>query len=241
MKPSGCRSSSIAATFAVIAALLGTQRAPAMTVEEVEMTCPYDGSRFTATLQMSGTSFDRGLDFRLLGPIQSPSPLAVCPTNGFVFLKHKYSEEELEKLRPFILSDEYQALKREAPYYRAAWILDRTGAPPMPVSFTLLQATWEARRDPDRYASYATELVARLPTAVAQARNDTERTNLNLITGELLRRLSRFDEAERHFKTITNESDKSGNVAKIIAFQLDLIARRDAREHAWSEALKGRK
>ena len=69
--------------------------------------------------------------------------------------------------------------------------------------------------------------------AVAQARNGTERTNLNLIAGELQRRLSRFDEAEWHFKAVTNESDKSDNVAKIIAFQMDLIARRDARGHAW--------
>jgi hypothetical protein len=134
------RTSSIVA-IVVLITFHGVQQAPAMMVDEVEMTCPYDGNRFTATLQISGTAFDRGLDFRLLGAIQSPSPLAVCPTNGFVFFKEQYSEEELERLRPLILSDEYRALKSETPYYRAAWMLERTGASPVQVSFTLLHAT----------------------------------------------------------------------------------------------------
>src|SRR5262245_6172517 len=75
----------------------------ANTSVQVEMECPYDGTRFTATLQASGTSAGMRLDFRPVGAIASPSPLAVCPTNGFVFFKDKFSSDELEKLRPLVL------------------------------------------------------------------------------------------------------------------------------------------
>jgi hypothetical protein len=118
--------------------------AHAMTRNVVEMTCPYDGVKFNFSVQMSGTSFDKQLDWMPVGAIESPWPLAVCPTNGFVFLKEKYEDDELEQLRPLILSAEYQSIKNETPYYRAAWIKERTGASHQDVSHFLLQATWEA-------------------------------------------------------------------------------------------------
>lgn len=120
--------------------------AHAMTRNVVEMTCPYDGVKFNFSAQMSGTSFDKLLDWMPLGAIESPWPLAACPTNGFVFLKAKYEDDELEQLRPLILSAEYQSIKSETPYYRAAWIMERTGAPHQEVSRFLLQATWEVGR-----------------------------------------------------------------------------------------------
>ncbi|MBR0754009.1 hypothetical protein JQ604_17635 [Bradyrhizobium jicamae] len=115
-----------------------------MTRSTVEMTCPYDGVTFSFSAQNSGTSFDRQLDWMPIGAIESPWPLGSCPTNGFVFLKAKYEDDELEKLRPLILSPEYQDLKSETPYYRAAWIMEHTGAAHPQVSSLLLQATWEA-------------------------------------------------------------------------------------------------
>jgi hypothetical protein len=50
--------------------------------------------------------------------------------------------------------------------------------------------------------------------------------------------LSRFEDAARHFESMANEPNNNGNVAQIIAFQLELIGRKGAREHTWSEALK---
>jgi hypothetical protein len=120
--------------------------AHAMTSSVVEMTCPYDGVKFNFSVQMSGTSFDKQLDWMPVGAIESPWPLAVCPTNGFVFLKANYEDDELEQLRPLILSAEYQSIKSETPYYRAAWIMERTGASHQDVSGFLLQATWEVGR-----------------------------------------------------------------------------------------------
>jgi hypothetical protein len=94
----------------------------AMTFRNEIMVCPYDGTTFQFTGQSSGTVFDKTLDWMPYGPIQSPWPLAVCPTNGFVFAKRHYTDEELEKLRPLILSPEYQAMRQESPHFRLAWL-----------------------------------------------------------------------------------------------------------------------
>lgn len=118
----------------------------AMTRSVVELTCPYDGVKFSFSAQNSGSTFDKQLDWMPVGAIESPWPIASCPTNGFVFIKQKYEDEELERLRPLILSPEYQNIKSETPYYRAAWIMERSGASHVNVSGLLLQATWEAGR-----------------------------------------------------------------------------------------------
>lgn len=124
----------------------GTFAAHAMTRSTVEMTCPYDGVKFTFYAQNSGTSFGKQLDWMPVGAIESPWPLASCPTNGFVFVKAKYEDDELERLRPLILSPAFQTIKSETPYYRASWIMAHTGSSHADVSGLLLQATWEAGR-----------------------------------------------------------------------------------------------
>ncbi|MFD2264117.1 hypothetical protein ACFSM5_14545 [Lacibacterium aquatile] len=116
-------------------ALLGSSPLRASTIGTVEMTCPYDGVKFTATLQMSGSSFGMMLDFRPFGAMTTPWPLAVCPTNGFVFYNQTIAPEELERLRPYVFSDDYRALQGEKPYFRAAHLAERAGLPRQQVTW----------------------------------------------------------------------------------------------------------
>ena len=132
----------MAMALALLAALV--TGGSARTIQTVTKTCPYDGTTFKFTEEVSGASFDKSLDLMPVGAIKSPSPLAACPTNGFVFFKHDLTPEEIERLRPLILSKDYQSIKNETPYYRAAWIMERLGERPQKVSGMLLQATWEA-------------------------------------------------------------------------------------------------
>jgi hypothetical protein len=237
--------------------------AGAMTLHEVEKTCPYDGTKFKFTEQGSGTSFDKTLDLMAVGAIQSPWPIAVCPTNGFVFLKEKYEDADLERLRPIVLSAEYQATKDETPYYRAAWISEHDGGEHAKVSWLLLQATWEvgnqemrdryAARPKDapepnikdlwaegtrseRYRRYATELLARLPADIAAAGDASD--TYRMLAGELLRRLGRFEEAEAHFAAYATTVDPAKWLAKVIAYERDLIAKRDIGIHFFSQVPK---
>lgn len=226
------------ALAAVAAATIacGSLPSDARTFHQVEMTCPYDGTKFSFASQASGTSFGKALDLMETGPIDSPWPIAVCPTNGFVFFKGKFDDEELERLRPLVMSAEYQALKGETPYYRAAWLFERTGASHRKVSLTLLQATWEAKQDAERYERYATALAARLPIDIEASPDDKKM--LQLVLGELLRRLGRFEEARQHFVRLAQELEPGSNEARVAAFQLRLIERNDREPNLISEALK---
>ncbi|MCL2713266.1 MAG: hypothetical protein FWD68_01370 [Alphaproteobacteria bacterium] len=255
------------ASLILAGGLLAAVSAHAHTSETVDMVCPYDGVKFKFEAQTSGTAFFQMLDGMLVGPIESPSPLAVCPTNGFVFFKEEYSTDELERLRPLIMSAEYQALKGETPYYRAAWIMQRTGSPHPQVSLALLQATWEAgwaevleraakaeqedQKDAqlgerlvaqgttsERYRRYATELLARLSVDVAdKTRSAEEHIADRMLTGEILRRLGRFEEADGQFVALAGDLTPAGNEAKIVALQRRLIAAKDLGLHDVSEAL----
>lgn len=207
----------------------------AMTQYEKEITCPYDGTRFTAKLLGSGSVMDYGLDEKYEGSIESPIPFAVCPTNGFVFYK-EFTAKEIKALRPLVLSDEYQRLKGETSYYKVAWILKRTNAPAEAITKKLLQATWQAKDDPVRYKRYAEELLERLQKAEAEREDKDEPTTYTLLIGELLRRLGRFDEADAQFASIKG-IDPESDYGKIIAFQRRLIAARDNSYHLRSEAV----
>ncbi|WP_110116489.1 hypothetical protein [Bradyrhizobium diazoefficiens] len=247
----------------------GAFAAHAMTRSIVEMTCPYDGVKFTYSAQNSGTSFGKQLDWMPVGAIESPWPLASCPTNGFVFVKAKYEDDELERLRPLILSPEFQGIRSETPYYRASWIMEHTGASHEEVSSLLLQATWEAGRTElgersrvnrpglsakdaqdlvrrlmaegttgERYTRYATQLLARLAVDVADTTRSAEaRLDDRLLTGEMLRRLGRFDEADSHFAALASELAPDSKEATLAAFQRRLIAAKDRGLHLVSEAL----
>jgi WD40 repeat protein len=219
------------------AALCASTTASAHTSAQVEMTCPYDGTKFLFEAQTSGTAFGTTLDFMPVGAIQSPQPIAVCPTNGFVFFKDKFDDQELERLRPLILSPDYQALKEETPYYRAAWIGEHTGAPHAQVSVMLLQATWEAFRDPRRYSRYATELAARLPEDVETSKPDQKRM-FQLLQGEIMRRLGKLDDAKQYFQKWSKELEPTGNDAVITAFEIKLIEERDTQPHLMAEAVQ---
>lgn len=231
----GCGGIMKTAAAAMLVALpFVPQAASADTYSDVEMVCPYDGTKFTFHAEDSGTQMDMGLDFMPMGAIAAPWPIASCPTNGFVFLQEKYTPEELEQLRPLILSAEFQALKDETPYFRAAWIRERTGAPRKDVVFTLLQATWEARDTP-RYKVYAEKLLKRLPDDIGAAEKE-EQFSLEMVMGELLRRLGRFEEARDYFAKILAQKDLPPSLPPIISFQQMLTAKSDSHPHAYSEA-----
>jgi hypothetical protein len=229
--------SRVSAAIAAIVVLFCWSRAFASTIKEIEMVCPYDGTKFSYTAQMSASVFDTALDFRKTGAVISPWPIAVCPTNGFVFFKEKFEDEELERLRPLILSPEYQALKGETAYYRAAWIGRHTGEAHGEVSYLLLQATWEASRDSERYRRYAAELIDRLPDDIRASSGDGKRM-FQLVLGELMRRRGRFTEARQYFVELERQLEPASTESVVAGFEIQLIDKQDSQQHLYSEALK---
>jgi hypothetical protein len=204
-------------TVAFVAA--GSPNVLGMTLREVEMVCPYNGTKFTAALQSSGTIFTNTLDLMPVGAIMSPSPLAECPTNGFVFFKREFTPEELERLKPLVLSPEYQALAGETSYYRAAWLQGRSGASHLEVTWTLLGAKWQR-------AAYAPEVLARLPQDIAEAEGELKAT-LRIVEGDLLRQLGRFDESRQRFSSLLDEFDADTVIGTVARYELVLIDKGD--------------
>ncbi|MGE0255362.1 MAG: hypothetical protein AB7N54_05570 [Alphaproteobacteria bacterium] len=215
-------------SFLILVAVLPT--AGAMTFSPQQFTCPYDGTVFTVEVQRSGTSFGAMLDFRPFGAITSPWPLATCPTNGFVFYKPEFSEDDLEKLRPVILSDEYQSIRGETAYYRAAWILSRTGAERAQIADYLLAATWEVEGKAD-YRRYVDELLPHLEALAAGTDEREMRWQLGVLATELFRRTGRFEQATRHVDDVLADAHEGSFHYLLGRYQQELIARRDVRPH----------
>lgn len=195
--------------------------ASATTFRDGDYVCPYDGTKFKAHLIGSSNYSTETLDLRPTGtggfPAPLPWPIAECPTNGFLFLKPSYTDEELERLRPLILSPEYQALRKESQHYRKKWILERTGATHAEITWALVGATWDNFR-------YANELVERLPQDISDAKGAL-RAQLKRLRGELLRKLGKTDEARQQFEEILAEEGRFTNEGLIARYELKLIAR----------------
>ena len=202
----------------------------ASTIREEALTCPIGCEPITATMAGSGTSFGTQLDFKPIGPIVAPWPLAKCPSNGFVIFKDDFSDAELEKLTQYVASEEYQTLqKQHSNYYLAAQLTKWLGEDDGEFSALLLQATWEVEDDNERYTRYATETIAAYEAAAQKIKSD-ERA-WELIVGELERRTGQFVQAEKRFVSLSKHPFKQKWQNNVVAYQLKLIKARDQQPH----------
>lgn len=210
---------------AVLAAL--AMQAQALTFMKVDLVCPLDGEKFQATLAGSGTSFGQYLDLKPYGPTAAPWPLAKCPASGFVMYKDKFTEEELARLREYVASAEYRAMKDvHSNYYLATKLRAHLGEQKPKLAYFLLQASWEARGHYERYASEALEAYQELAGADGEPK---QKLSAELIAGELERRLGRFDAAKARFARVAQlDEAKSGVVREIVELQLRLVEAKDA-------------
>jgi len=192
---------------------------------EQKWTCPYDGTEFRSFPIRSPSPLENGLD---LDPYFSRSQFgglwASCPTNGFVFYKNRFDTEELERLRPLVLSDAFQELRGDSPYFRMALMLERTNASLEEVSSALLKATNDAK-EPAVYRRYAGALLERFPALLERGRNPDEQAVLRALRTELLRRSGRLDEADASARELLATSEEGTFLHMIGGFQRDLIAR----------------
>jgi hypothetical protein len=224
-----------------LTALLLAPSAQAMTVMEQDFVCPIGGETFKQQMAGSGTQFGMFLDTKPYGPIAAPWPLAVCPKNGFVIYKNDYDDNEKKALTAYVASEEYRAMVRQdTAYYRAAMLMRRVDPNNRDLPLLLLSATWETETDPVRYARYAEAaleafraLTAKEDAAKLESKEARQtRLHRRLLIGELLRRLSRFDEASAHFATLeTDIADQPAFLKGIVRYQRELIAARDAAPH----------
>lgn len=217
--------------------LLCSPAALALTFSESEFICPLDGHAFKQRVPMSGTSFGSMLDMQRYGPIQSPWEQPQCPRDGFVLCKYRneeLTEEEIAILRPFVLSPEYQAMRRtETPYWLIARCMEKLGMSLADRAWVLLEASWEANGS-DRYPRYAREALTAQEALLAKGGQGKEAAETTrLLIGELNRRLGNFERAKAIFTALAGEPDFKNNrlYMRIIALQLKLIEAGDTASH----------
>jgi hypothetical protein len=229
-RPGEVRVAKIVATFAVAVAFAASFGSPAWALSpavERQWTCPYDGTTFNSYPLGVPRKIENGLDRDPYFMAAPPWAIASCPTptNGFVFYKYQFGDDEFERLRPLVLSDAFRALRDDSAQFRMALILDRAGAPLESVSSALLIATRDAK-DPAAYKRYADALLEQFPALLAGGRNPDELADLRTLQIELLRRSGRFDEAQAAARGTLSAVEAGTLPYLIAALQLDLIERR---------------
>jgi hypothetical protein len=193
--------------------------------------CPIDGKTFTYMALDTKPSGRLYLDMKRADSF-FPWPHAKCPGNGFVIYKSTLTSAEIEKLRPFVLSDEYRALSEaHSTRYLEAVLRKRLGEPPYDVAWALVQATWEAAPDPERYRQYAEEALATYDAIPLESLTNIRFRNLKrMMSGELARRLGKFDSARERFLEMRDNAELSSpSYQRIVEYQLRLIRASDSR------------
>lgn len=200
----------------------------------VDQTCPLCGTKFKATLAMSGTQFGQRLDLRPVGAIASPWPVAVCTKCGFVLFKEgdkDYTSKELETLRGLVNADEYKKLPADTPSYeRLARLLEGLKRPPNEIAHAYLKASWQVEGQDERNRALLEKSRKWLETYLEKApKTDEARVPAEILRGELLRRVGKFDEAKRQFERLGKSKDFAKEpFPAIIAQELGLIEAKDS-------------
>jgi len=236
-----------AAIMAGIMLMTRTQ-ATALTIYEADKTCPLCAAEFNAHLAGSGTQFGMRLDLKPLGAIAAPWPVAVCPKCHFVLLGEDFSDSELAKLKAFVQTKEYQAWgETRSSYFLVAKLLATLGRDDLTLAHVYLKASWQEERK-KKFLTEDLQLSLKHFEAFLKAGPPNDKKNPNegkeendaagdyqtaqLLKGELLRRLTRFDEAKTHLQTLLKQKSFPGTfLGKIVAYEIRLCDKKDAKSH----------
>jgi len=200
----------------------------------VPVVCPVDGNVFQFQLPPPATSRETYLDMRPVEPATAPWPHPKCPGNGFVLYKQTFSQSEIAELREFVFSDRYRSMVDvHSTRYLEAALRRHMGESRYAVAWSLVQATWEVSSDPVRYKQYAEEALAAYDAIPLDAlRESRHRVLKQMVSGELARRLGRFESARERFLGMRDNPEFSTRfLQRIIELQLKLIKSGDTGTH----------
>jgi hypothetical protein len=231
------------AALAAIGSAIFAQWSLAETTAEVDIKCAVCENRYKAILTASSLQLGQRLDLQRVGAIHEPPRIAVCGKCGFVEYREdaKYPDEELKVVRAYVNSDEYKKLvKTETTYYRFAKIWEKLKKPQSETAFAYLRATWEVEDNKDRYSTYATTCIEAYGKVVADEKADGNQRQMGrFLTGELLRRQGKFDEAQKHFDELLKlDESKKEPYPDLIKFELELIGKKNLEPQKIPKAAK---
>lgn len=200
--------------------------------------CPIDGERFGKRPDDSGLSGCIPPRSWLSDVPRWGSPHVtdrpVCPRSGFVMYREDFDRATLRKLRRYLASAEYQALRRtEAQAYLVVRTMQHLNEPAAQMIPELLEAalTPSPNAEPGRWRRYAEELVAGSAALAdgpdAQAH---DRYHYGYVALAWERRLGRFEAAQARLRQLHAIAELPED-RWMLDKQAGWIAQRDARAH----------
>lgn len=170
--------------------------AQALTYSDKMVICPLDGRPFMARVVNSYTQFGVRLDLKPYGALDAPTPLPVCPGNGFVMFKRKFTPAQIATIKKIVFTDAYRkARAKNTNYYMAGYIRERMGAGGDVLGHYYLRASWEAENgkltaDQRRYMALA---LAKFDGFLGTSpKKDRKWWTAQLLAANIERKLGRF-------------------------------------------------
>ncbi len=211
--------------------LLAPGLSGAAKVVEREMACPLCGHDFYALLDVPDPDYEMRLDLKPLGALPGPWRLPECPKCGLVIYSAGLGKRDFAKTRAAASSPIYAASAGRASYYRLGVLYGLLGKPDFLLANTFLKASWQEEEKPALLREDL-ELSLKHFASCAASCGGVEKENSQLLMGELLRRLGRFEEARAHLAALGSEKGFQNNFfADVVSFQLKLCASRDSGVH----------
>ena len=184
--------------------------------------CPLNGQPFDFRFGRFSVARGVTLDMQPYGAPDLPWSLPECPSSGFVVYKQTFSDAEVARLRPVVQQPGFDT----QPVYARAYQMAHALGEPLPLQLRLLQmAAW---RGGDVYRLQALPLLEQILADSRQS--ERARIDYLLLQAEYLRRLGRFEQAQRSIDlAATGDPEIIRMVRPILQCQNELLAEKTRR------------
>ena len=140
-----------------------------------------------------------------------------------------------EKLKPFVLSAQYQTASKNQPaYFCIALIQTFLGATPQVIGHAYLKASWQTESNPKECRKHLESALTNLSTALASLKSDSpDSQTISILCCELERRTERFPEARKRCENLLKtEAFKTGFLREVLQREMEFISKKDSAPHA---------
>lgn len=183
---------------------------------EEEFTCPIGGEKFKSLVLGTHSTYGRYLDWEPVSYLEFPTPVPVCPSNGFVVYKDDFSDDELATFGRIIQSDAYRKdfAAKNTSYYLFARLLELSeNIKDYDLWWIYLQSTWEADLcKSGKYTDYAKQTIKFAQDALSSySDDDSMYWLLNIIIPNLYRRIGEFESAGQWLSDLGDKRPDESN------------------------------